>query len=246
MNSILIFSKFKQRLTFILRKHKINSNQKANFLNNLFSSVFEKEKFVNRKNKSMFFLMAIFLISGNIYASEKVDSVKTALLLIDVQNFYFPGGKLALFNPEKASLKARQVLKKFRKEKKLVIHIRHNSKSGGEIHKNVKPALEEKVISKNHANSFRDTDLLIFLKKNKIQRLVICGMMTHMCVEATTRAAHDYGFDCIVIQDACTTRDLKFNDKIIKAEDVHYSTLSSLSGYYAKVVDLESFMKDFK
>jgi nicotinamidase-related amidase len=177
-------------------------------------------------------------------ASQKTDSVKTVLLLIDIQNFYFPGGRLPLLNPEKASLNAQRLLKYFRKEKNLVVHIRHNSKSGGEIHKNVEPLPDEKVISKNHANAFRDTDLLDFLKKNKIDRLVICGMMTHMCVEAATRAGHDYGFECVVIQDACSTRDLKFNNKIIKADEVHYSTLSSLSGYYAKVMDLELFLEN--
>ena len=190
--------------------------------------------------------MVFFFIFINSFAVEEVNSVKTALLLIDIQNFYFPGGKLPLIDPEKASLKARQLLNHFRNEKKLVIHIRHNSKSGSEIHKNVKPLPEEKVISKNYANAFRDTDLLDFLKKNKIKRLVIGGMMTHMCVEAATRAGHDYGFECVVIQDACTTRDLRFNNKVVIAEDVHYSTLSSLSGNYARVMDLESFLKEYK
>lgn len=199
---------------------------------------------VNKKEISWCLLLPILFIFGHAYPSENTGSDNTALLLIDIQNFYFSGGRLPLFNPEKASLKAKRLLDKFRKGKKLVIHIRHNSKSGGDIHKHVKPSAGEKVISKNHANSFRDTDLLAFLKKNKIQRLVICGMMTHMCVEATTRAAYDYGFDCIVIGDACATRDLKFNNKTISAEDVHYSTLSSLSGYYARIVDLKTFLKE--
>ena len=56
-------------------------------------------------------------------------------------------------------------------------------------------------------------------------------MQTHMCVEAATRAASDYGFKCILIHDACTTKDLKFGDKTIKSEDVHYSTLSTLKNY---------------
>lgn len=203
-------------------------------------------KLVNYIKNALSCFFVVFLLFGNNVAAEKTDSVNTALLLIDIQYFYFPGGRLALHNPEKASINARQLLNKFRKDKRLVVHVRHNSKSGGEIHANVKPTPEEKVISKNHANSFRDTDLLDFLKKNHIQRLVICGMMTHMCVEAATRAAHDLGFECIVIEDACATRDLKFSDKIIKAEDVHFSTLSSLSGYYAKVVDLETFLQENK
>ena len=83
-----------------------------------------------------------------------------------------------------------------------------------------------------------------YLKSNKIKRLVIVGMMTHMCVEAATRAAKDFDFECIVIADGCATRDLKYGDTVIKAEDVHLSTLSSLNGAYAKIMTTEEFLKN--
>jgi len=177
---------------------------------------------------------------------ESNENPKTALLLIDIQNFYFPGGRLPLVNPEEASLKARKLLDRFREKDLIVIYVRHNSESGGEIHKNVKSLKTEKVISKNHANGFKDTDLLAYLKEHGVNRLVICGMMTHMCVEAATRAAHDYDFECIVVHDACATRSLKFQDREIPAEAVHYSTLASLSRYYARVVDTETFLKELE
>ena len=186
-------------------------------------------------------MMIAFILSS--ISLGKDNSVNTAFLVIDIQNFYFPGGKWELVNPEKASLNAKRILESFRKKKQLVIHVRHNSKDQSEIHKHVAPLSSEKVISKDHANSFKDTDLLNYLKDNQIQNLIICGMMTHMCVEAATRAAHDYGFQCTVIHDACTTRSLKFGDKTIHAEEVHYSTLSSLSGSYAKIVDTETYLK---
>ena len=127
----------------------------------------------------------------------------------------------------------------------MVVHVRHNAKTGEKIHENVAPLDTEKVISKNHVNSFRDTDLFDYLKEHKINKLVVCGMMTHMCVEAAVRAASDYGFDVTLIEDACTTRTLEFEDREIPAEAVHASTLASLSGYYAKVTDTETFLKDF-
>jgi len=176
----------------------------------------------------------------------KSDSGKMALVIIDVQNFYFSEGNLPLVNPEEASLKAKELLEKFRKEKLPVIHIRHNSSSQAEIHINVAPIDGEKVISKDFANGFKETDLLNYLNENKITKLILCGMQTHMCVEATTRAASDFGFDCIVVEDACATRDLKYKDKIIKAEDVHFSTLSSLKGSYAKIIDTKTFIIQFK
>ncbi len=189
-------------------------------------------------------LMMAFLLAFQVGGSAQEEVSKTALLIIDVQHFYYPGGSFALVNPEAASLNAQKLLKLFRHKKLTVIHVRHNAKSGKEIHKHVKPIAGEKVISKDHANSFKETDLLKYLQDNGIQRLVICGMMTHMCVEAATRAASDYGFKCIVAHDACATRDLKFKDKTISAEQVHYSTLSSLSGFYARVIDTAALLKE--
>jgi nicotinamidase-related amidase len=166
-----------------------------------------------------------------IFLNSSAQSHSKALLIIDIQDFYFPGGKMALAEPEKAAANAALLLERFRKEKQLVIHIRHNSEPGGKINDIVKPLENEKVISKDAVNSFVKPDLLEFLKSNKTDTLVICGMQTHMCVEAATRAASDLGFKCILIHDACATRDLKFGDKTIKAEDVHYSTLATLKNY---------------
>jgi nicotinamidase-related amidase len=179
------------------------------------------------------------------WASNK-ETPKTALLIIDIQNFYFPGGALPLENSEEASLKAGKLLSKFRQDKALVIHVGHNAKKGAEFHEHVKPQKGEKVIYKNEVNCFKNTELLQYLKKNKVEGLVICGMQTHMCLEAGTRAAHDYDFKCIVVHDACATRALTFNNRIVSAEDVHNSTLSTLSKTYAKVIDLETYLKEYQ
>jgi nicotinamidase-related amidase len=103
------------------------------------------------------------------------------------------------------------------------------------IHQNVAPADGEQVIRKHFPNSFRDTALLEHLRRTGVQELVIAGMMTHMCIDATTRAASDLGFTCFLAHDACATRGLAFGDRRIGAEQVHYSFLSALSGAYATV-----------
>ncbi len=188
-------------------------------------------------------LFFMTLSQTNMNAQNSEDSL-TALLLIDIQYFYFPRAKQPLLNPEEVSLNAQKLLIHFRDTGQLVIHVRHNANTGGEIHKNVIPLETEKVISKNSVSSFKDTDLLAYLKEHKIKNLVIGGMMTHMCVEAAVRAASDFGFEVTLIQDACTTRALKFGDKEIPAEAVHHSTLASLSGYYAKVTDTKTFLEE--
>lgn len=89
------------------------------------------------------------------------------------------------------------------------------------------------------------TDLYDYLMQKGINRLVIIGMQTHMCLEAAVRAAADFGFDCIVVSDACATRDLQFGDTGIKAAEVQASTFASLTyGRYARVITLETFKTD--
>ena len=185
--------------------------------------------------------LSVFQFSANSRQKE-TGTIKTALLIVDIQNFYFPGDGPGLVNAESASLNAREILEIFREKNQLVVHVRHKSEKGFEIHKNVEPLSGEKVITKEEVNSFRNTDLLDFLKADNISRLIIIGMQTHMCLEAAVRAGNDYGFECIVIHDACATRDLKFNGKIVKAEDVHFSTLATIAGGgYGKVIDLKTF-----
>lgn len=180
-----------------------------------------------------------------IFTNISGQTGKKALLIIDIQDFYFPGGKSALVEPEKATSNAALLLDIFRKNKLPVVHVRHNSEPGGKINDMVKPLPGEKIVSKDGVNCFVGTDLFEYLKTNKIDTLVICGMQTHMCVEAATRAASDYGFKCFLIHDACATRDLRFNDKIIKAEDVHYSTLSTLKNY-SQVLSTKEYIKTTK
>ena len=178
-----------------------------------------------------------------------------ALIIIDIQNDYFDGGKNPLVGSKEAALKANSVLEKFRADKELVIHIRHISTRpgstffvpgtvGSEIYKDVFPLPEERVIEKNFPNSFRETELKDFLEYHKINTLVICGMMTHMCVDTTVRAAADFGYRCTLISDACATKDLSFEGKIVKADDVNTSFLAALNGLFAKVISAGIFLKE--
>jgi nicotinamidase-related amidase len=179
--------------------------------------------------------------------------MKTALILIDIQNDYFENGTMTLSGSDRASENARLILDKFRSDSLLIIHIQHIAASpaatfflpdtnGAEIHKNVRPLAGEKVIIKHYPNSFRDTELLEYLKSHDITDLVICGMMTHMCVDSTTRAAKDSGFNIVLIGDACATRDLQIDGRITKAEDVQKSFLAALNYFYSSVKTAKQFL----
>jgi nicotinamidase-related amidase len=188
--------------------------------------------------------LTIFLILL-LPASHVLMGQKTALLIIDIQEFYFPGGRMQLENPEAAGMNAGLLLDYFRKSKMPVYHVRHNFEPGGDIHPYVKPLENEPVISKDEVNAFAGTGLLGMLQKDSIEQLVICGMQTHMCVEAAVRAAHDFGFTCLLASDACATRALQYEEHIITARNVHYSTLSTLQGTYARVLTTDEIMKEF-
>ena len=147
--------------------------------------------------------------------------MKTALLLIDIQNDYFPGGKMALEGTQQASDNAAALLSTFRRLQLPVIHIQHIAThagatffvpdtEGANIHKSVAPLGNETVIRKHYPNSFRQTGLLEHLKEHQISRLVIAGMMTHMCIDTTTRAACDLELPLQLAHDACATKALSF------------------------------------
>ncbi|HEX7504370.1 MAG TPA: cysteine hydrolase family protein, partial [Syntrophales bacterium] len=166
-----------------------------------------------------------------------------ALLLVDIQNDYFTGGAMQLVGMEAAAGKANAVLQGFRERAEPVFHIRHLSKRvgatffipdtpGAEIHPAVKPLATETVITKYFPNSFRGTNLLDLLKKEGIEQLVICGAMSQMCIDATTRAAFDLGFKCTVIEDACATRNLTFKGEVVPAWAVHGAFMAALQGIY--------------
>lgn len=195
--------------------------------------------------KILILALLLLVVQFSANSQQKMDNIKTALLIVDIQNFYFPGNGPGLVNAIPASLNAREILEIFRERNQLVVHIRHKADKGFEIHENVVPLPHEKVITKEEINSFQGTGLREYLESNNINRLIIIGMQTQMCVEAAIRAGHDFGFECIVIQDACATRDVTFKDKTVKAEEVQTSILATITdGGYGKVIDLVTFKEN--
>ena len=115
--------------------------------------------------------------------------MKRALLVIDIQKDYFPGGKMQLVGAEEASLRARELIEGFRKSGEELIHVQHIFQSpdapffvpgseGTEIHPNVKPLASERLLVKHHANAFKNTPLHQWLRDSGVTDVVICGMMT--------------------------------------------------------------------
>ncbi|GBQ47504.1 cysteine hydrolase family protein [Komagataeibacter sucrofermentans] len=169
------------------------------------------------------------------------------LIIIDLQNDYFPGGRWPLVGIEEAAANAGRVLAQFRETGRPVIHIQHEFESsdapffvpgsvGAQINERVLPENGEPVVLKHHPNAFRDTELKTLLDRQGIRQLTVLGAMSHVCIDATVRAAVDLGYDVTVVHDAIATRDLAFNETAVPAKQVHVAYMAALAFAYAKVI----------
>jgi nicotinamidase-related amidase len=181
--------------------------------------------------------------------------VKTALLLVDIQNDYFPGGAMELTGMEAAGAQAAELLRTCRRLERPIFHVQHLARRpgatfflpgtpGAEIHPSVRPQPGETSLTKYYPNSFRETGLAELLRAAGIDDLVITGAMSHMCIDATTRAAADLGFRCTVVHDACAARDLAFGGVVIPAAQVHGAFMAALTPLYARVLSLKEFQAE--
>ena len=171
---------------------------------------------------------------------------KRAIIVVDLQKDYLTTGSFALVGIDEAADNAAKVMKAARSAGDRVIHIRHENPAdapffvpgteGAEIIPTVTPAEGELVITKNYPNAFRETGLKQALDADGIKDVVVVGAMSHMCIDATSRAAADLGYATTIVEDACATRDLEFNGKTVPAAQVHAAYMSALAFAYGKFV----------
>jgi nicotinamidase-related amidase len=176
-----------------------------------------------------------------------------ALIIIDVQNDYFTGGNMELVGMEAAADNCELLLSRFREKRAPVFHIQHLSirpgssffvpdTAGCEINPRVKPQADEPVLQKNFPNAFRSTELNERLQAAGIEQLIVCGAMSHMCIDTSVRAAFDLGYNSQLIHDACATRDLQFEDRIVPAAMVQDAFMASVNGLFAAVSSTREYL----
>ncbi|MGE8295496.1 MAG: cysteine hydrolase family protein [Pseudomonas sp.] len=178
---------------------------------------------------------------------------KRALILIDIQNDYFAGGKWSLEGMDGATANAARVLSAARQAGDKVIHVRHEFESadapffvpgsaGANIHPQVQPLASEAVVLKHQVNAFLGTDLKAQLDAAGTEQITLVGAMSHMCIDAAARASSDFGYATTVIHDACATRDQEFEGLSIPAAQVHAAYMAALAFAYASVVSTEQYL----
>ncbi len=171
--------------------------------------------------------------------------MKEALLIIDVQNDYFPGGANELYKAREAEDRIIELIAESRQAGRPVIYMQHFNSPGDsffiegtegvEISERIKPAPGDKVIKKEYPNSFLGTELDGYLKELGVTKLIVCGMMTHMCVDTTVRAAMDHGYEVGLVAGATATKDLEIDGEVLPAEMVQKVFIASLGGVFAEI-----------
>jgi nicotinamidase-related amidase len=179
---------------------------------------------------------------------------KRALVVVDIQNDYFPGGKWTLSGIEAAADNAARLIASARAGGDQLIYIRHEfatdnapffapGSEGAQIHSKVRNQEGDRVILKHYANSFRETNLKDMLDRDGIREVTICGAMSHMCIDATARAASDFGYKVTVVHDACASRDLAFNGTSVAAAQAHAAFMAALGSAYATLCSTDEYLE---
>ncbi|MES0872293.1 cysteine hydrolase family protein [Pseudovibrio sp. SCP19] len=178
---------------------------------------------------------------------------KSALVIVDVQNDYFPGGAWELKGQVEAAQNVKRLLEDSRSKNTPIIHIQHVMEAGDapffnkgtegvKIHETVLPQGGEPLVVKQFANSFLETNLKEVLDEQGIEHLVVVGSMSHNCIDATVRGAVDLGYTATIIDDACATLDMEHNGEVIPAKYVHGAFMASLAFAYGKVITTDEHL----
>ncbi|HET7341342.1 MAG TPA: isochorismatase family protein [Methylomirabilota bacterium] len=173
---------------------------------------------------------------------------KTALIVIDAQQEYFaPLGKVVLPEGPAAVRRIARALAWARAAHVPVVHVVHESRRPGAttfvagspaaaIHPDACPEPGEPVLTKHLPGSFTGTGLEALLRERGVERVLVSGFMTQMCVDTTARQAAHLGFAVTVLADACAAKAVTGPDgEAITAEQVHRTHLGSLQGFLAEI-----------
>jgi nicotinamidase-related amidase len=175
-----------------------------------------------------------------------------ALVVIDAQEEYFARiGKVVLPDGPAAVGRIERALGWARAAGAPVVHIVHESRRANAttfvpgspalaIHPQAAPAGSEPVLRKHLPGSFTGTELEGVLRGWGIERVLVAGFMTQMCVDTTARQAAHLGFQVTVLADACAAKSVTGPDgTTIPADVVHRTHLGSLQGFLADITTVE-------
>ena len=172
-----------------------------------------------------------------------------ALLVVDVQNALV---KDKPYDIDKVINNIKNLIDICRENNVEVIYIQHNDEPGGdlepqstgwEIYKEIEPDKNEKIINKIYNSAFKETNLKEYLESKGVNTLIITGMQTEYCIDATTKAAFEYGYKLIIPEKTNTT----FDNGSISAEELYkFYNYRIWKGRFGKVVNIHDVIAELK
>lgn len=189
---------------------------------------------------------------------DALQAGKTAVIVIDFQNEYFPGGRMVIPDGASALQNTRRLIKAADAKGIRVIHVQHVLPAGAplfaeggktvQFHPDMQPRAGDGVVQKDNVSVFAGASAAVMdrtLKDAGIDTLIVTGLMTHACVSGAARdaAAAPRGYRVIVSSDATATRDLQLaTGATIDHKTLHAASLATLEDTYGDVMTTEAII----
>ena len=192
--------------------------------------------------------MACFLISCGTNKPNKTNTkMNEALIVIDVQEGFFYDPNYPVYNENNLIHNINQLIDSFRKQGKPIIFVRHIDEDlvAGtklwEVYSKIHSKPDDIYVDKTTPDSFFKTDLLNVMKTNNIASLVIVGLQTEYCIDATCKSAFGKGIPTILVSDGHSTYDNSFMkaDKIIN----YHNTI--IGRWFAKLKTTDEILNNY-
>jgi ureidoacrylate peracid hydrolase len=175
-------------------------------------------------------------------ADLAVDPKKTAVIVVDLVNdFMKEGGKMVLAGGEKVIAPIQQIIEKARTRGSIIVYIKDFHRAdkpdaefiirdphciegtwGAELIDELKPAKEDYIIQKRRFSAFFQTDLDLILRENKIEALIVVGVVTNICVRSTIHDAFFRGYACIVPEECVMATGDREQESSLWDIDTHF------------------------
>lgn len=168
------------------------------------------------------------------------------LLVIDTQRL-ITNEKLYKFNTFVSNVK--EIINNARKNNIEVIYVRHDDGDGGElvkgtegfeIYEEFKPIRGERIFDKNFNSAFKGTGLLEYLKTKGEKEIIIVGLQTDYCIDATVKCGFEHGFHIIVPAHANTTIN---NEFMLAEQSYKYHNEYMWNKRYAECISLDETIR---
>jgi nicotinamidase-related amidase len=166
----------------------------------------------------------------------------TVLLVVDVQTCMI---KEHPYNELHVLANIQKLLGAAREHGLEVVYVRHEDEEGGdlergsegwEIYSDISPLAGEKIFDKHFNSAFLKTGLREYLTDKKVDTIILVGLQTEYCIDATCKAAFEHGFQIMIPEETNTT----FDNEFLSGEKLYqYYNYKIWNHRFAKVLPIE-------